>query len=74
MSGVCFRLPEKANVVEANLKTAHSYANGIFKIEIQNRNQAKQIFRRIQKIKGIKQIIRMKNTIDSSEPEENVNG
>jgi GTP diphosphokinase / guanosine-3',5'-bis(diphosphate) 3'-diphosphatase len=63
-----------ANVVEANLKTAHSYADGIFKIEIQNRNQVKQIFRRIQKIKGVKQIIRMKNTSDATEPEENVNG
>jgi GTP diphosphokinase / guanosine-3',5'-bis(diphosphate) 3'-diphosphatase len=63
-----------ANVLEATLKTAQAYANGIFKIEIQNRNQVKQIFRRIQKIKGVKQIIRMKNPTDLSDSEENDNG
>jgi GTP diphosphokinase / guanosine-3',5'-bis(diphosphate) 3'-diphosphatase len=63
-----------ANVVEATLKTTQVSAKGIFKIEIQNRNQVKQIFRRIQKIKGIKQIIRMKTSSDPSESEENGNG
>jgi GTP pyrophosphokinase len=59
-----------ANVIEATLKTAQPYATGIFKIEIQNRNQVKQIFRRIQKIKGVKQIIRMKNSSDLADSEE----
>ena len=59
--------------MEATLKTAQSYANGIFKVEIQNRNQIKQIFRRIQKVKGIKQVIRMKTSGDPSETGENGN-
>ncbi len=59
-----------ANVIEATLKTAQAYANGIFKIEIQNKNQVKQIFRRIQKIKGVKQIVRIKNPSDLSDSEE----
>jgi GTP diphosphokinase / guanosine-3',5'-bis(diphosphate) 3'-diphosphatase len=60
-----------ANVVEANLKTAQTYANGIFKIEIQNKNQLKQIFRRVQKIKGVQQITRFKNPSDLVDSEEN---
>jgi GTP diphosphokinase / guanosine-3',5'-bis(diphosphate) 3'-diphosphatase len=59
-----------ANVIEASLKTSPPYATGIFKIEIQNRNQVKQIFRRIQKVKGVKQIIRMKNSSDLADSEE----
>ena len=59
-----------ANVIEATLKTAQPHATGIFKIEIQNRNQVKQIFRRIQKIKGIKQIIRVKNSNEIADSEE----
>jgi GTP pyrophosphokinase len=64
-----------ANVVEATLKTAQQNANGIFKIEIQNKNQLKQIFRRIQKLKGIQQVTRTKNLIDLTDVEDtNENG
>jgi (p)ppGpp synthetase, RelA/SpoT family len=64
-----------ANVVEATLKTAQQTANGIFKIEIQNKNQLKQIFRRIQKLKGIQQVTRTKNLLDLSDVEDtNENG
>ena len=59
-----------ANVTEVNLKTAQQHAHGIFKIEIQNRNQLKQIFRRIQKIKGVRQISRSKNVLDEDQAEE----
>jgi len=59
-----------ANVVEVNLKTAQQHATGIFKIEIKNRNQLKQIFRRIQKIKGVQQISRTKNSLEPGEAEE----
>jgi GTP pyrophosphokinase len=64
-----------ANVAEVNLRTVQQLANGIFKIEIKNRNQLKQIFRRIQKIKGVRQISRSKSLMDLSEAEEtNDNG
>jgi GTP diphosphokinase / guanosine-3',5'-bis(diphosphate) 3'-diphosphatase len=56
-----------ANVVEVSLKTNQQQATGIFRIEIKNRNQLKQIFRRIQKIKGVLQISREKNLQDLSE-------
>jgi GTP pyrophosphokinase len=59
-----------ANVVEVSLKTTQQDAQGIFKIEIQNRNQLKQIFRRIQKIKGIQQVTRTKNVIDLTDGED----
>ena len=59
-----------ANVVEVSLKTTQQDAQGIFKIEIQNRNQLKQIFRRIQKIKGIRQVTRTKDVIDLTDGEE----
>jgi GTP diphosphokinase / guanosine-3',5'-bis(diphosphate) 3'-diphosphatase len=59
-----------ANVLEVTLKTTQAYANGIFKIEIQNKNQVKQIFRRIQKVKGVKQIVRMKDPIEIPDSEE----
>jgi GTP diphosphokinase / guanosine-3',5'-bis(diphosphate) 3'-diphosphatase len=49
-----------ANVVEVSLKTIQQRANGTFKIEIKNRNQLKQIFRRVQKIKGVEHISREK--------------
>ena len=64
-----------ANVVEASLKTLQHHANGIFKIEIQNRNQLKQIFRRIQKTKGVERISRTKPPIEMNDAEEmNDNG
>ena len=59
-----------ANVVEVSLKTTQQDAQGIFRIEIQNRNQLKQIFRRIQKIKGIQQVTRTKNVIDLTDGED----
>jgi GTP pyrophosphokinase len=56
-----------ANVVEVSLKTTQQQATGIFRIEIKNRNQLKQIFRRIQKIKGVLQISREKSLQDLSD-------
>jgi GTP pyrophosphokinase len=53
-----------ANVIEGSLKTISEQAKSIFKIEIRNRNQLKQIFRRIQKIKGIENISRVKDYIN----------
>ncbi|NLE02845.1 MAG: bifunctional (p)ppGpp synthetase/guanosine-3',5'-bis(diphosphate) 3'-pyrophosphohydrolase, partial [Fibrobacter sp.] len=53
-----------ANVIEGSLKTFSNQAKSIFKIEIRNRNQLKQIFRRIQRIKGIENISRVKDYIN----------
>lgn len=53
-----------ANVIEGSLKTVSQQARLVFKIEIRNRNQLKQIFRRIEKIKGIENIIRVKDYIN----------
>jgi GTP pyrophosphokinase len=56
-----------ANVVEVSLKTAHQQAIGIFNIEIKNRNQLRQIFRRVQSIKGVQKIERTKTPIDPAD-------
>ncbi|MDO5576614.1 MAG: hypothetical protein Q4F84_06000, partial [Fibrobacter sp.] len=72
-----------ANVLEGSIKTFSPNAKCTFKIEISNRNQLKQIFRRIQRIKGIEKITRIKDYINYSQenmseysqdnmPEENV--
>jgi guanosine-3',5'-bis(diphosphate) 3'-pyrophosphohydrolase len=58
------------NVLEGNLKVKSQLASALFKIEIQNKNQLKQIFRRIQKIKGIEKIARTKEMADFSETED----
>jgi GTP diphosphokinase / guanosine-3',5'-bis(diphosphate) 3'-diphosphatase len=59
-----------ANVVEVSLKTSQQQAHGIFRIEIKNRNQLKQIFRNIEKIKGVRQVGRIKTFIEISDAEE----
>lgn len=53
-----------ANVIEGSLKTFSQQAKAVFKIEIRNRNQLKQIFRRMEKIKGIDNISRVKDYIN----------
>jgi GTP diphosphokinase / guanosine-3',5'-bis(diphosphate) 3'-diphosphatase len=58
------------NVLEGNLKVKSQLARAMFKIEIQNKNQLKQIFRRIQKIKGTEKIVRTKEMSDFSESED----
>ncbi|MBD3347475.1 MAG: RelA/SpoT family protein [Chitinivibrionales bacterium] len=55
-----------ANVIEGSIRTENQRVHNIFKIEIRNKNQLKQIFRRIQKIKGIEKISRTKDYIYSS--------
>ena len=42
-----------ANVTDAGIKTISQQARAMFRIEIYNRNQLKQILRRLQKIKGV---------------------
>ena len=56
-----------ANVTDAGLKTVSQQAKASFKIEIYNRNQLKQILRRLQKIKGIETVSRVKDYISYSE-------
>jgi len=58
-----------ANVIEGSIKTLNQQARSIFKIEIRNINQLKQIFRKIQRIKGIENITRVKDYINY--PQEN---
>ena len=48
------------NVLEGTIKTKEREARIMFKVEIQNRNQLKQILRRIQRIKGIENISRIR--------------
>jgi hypothetical protein len=42
-------------------------AKGMFRIEIYNRNQLKQILRRLQRIKGVENATRVKDYISYSE-------
>ena len=58
------------NVVDGRIRTKGQQAGAFFTIEISNKNQLKQIFRRIQKIKGIEKIIRTKELADFSEKED----
>jgi GTP pyrophosphokinase len=58
-----------ANVIEGSIKTLNQQARSMFKIEIRNINQLKQIFRKIQRIKGIENITRVKDYINY--PQEN---
>lgn len=51
------------NVLDGNIKTVHGHVHNVFKVQIQNRNQLKQIFGRIQKIHGIEKISRMRNAM-----------
>jgi guanosine-3',5'-bis(diphosphate) 3'-pyrophosphohydrolase len=48
-----------ANVTDGTLKTVHHKANNWFKLEIQNRNQLKQIIKRVQKLKGVEHVSRI---------------
>jgi GTP pyrophosphokinase len=52
-----------ANVIDASIKVLNQQAKSAFQIEIRDRNQLKQIFRRIQKIKGIEDVSRVKDYI-----------
>jgi GTP pyrophosphokinase len=58
-----------ANVTEGAMKTIGQQARSTFTIQIRNLNQLKQIFRRIQKIKGVENISRVKDYINY--PQEN---
>jgi GTP pyrophosphokinase len=52
-----------ANVTDAGIKTISQQARSLFRIEIFNKNQLKQILRRLQKIKGIETVSRVKDYI-----------
>jgi guanosine-3',5'-bis(diphosphate) 3'-pyrophosphohydrolase len=56
-----------ANVTDAAMKSLGQQARGRFKIEIYNKNQLKQILRRLQKIKGIENVSRVKDYIPYTE-------
>jgi GTP pyrophosphokinase len=58
------------NVVDGSIRTKGQQAVAFFTIEISNKNQLKQIFRRIQKVKGIEKISRTKELADFSEKED----
>jgi GTP pyrophosphokinase len=58
------------NVVEGNLRTKGQQATASFTIEINHKNHLKQIFRRIQRIKGIDNITRTKELADFSDVED----
>ncbi|NLG15736.1 MAG: bifunctional (p)ppGpp synthetase/guanosine-3',5'-bis(diphosphate) 3'-pyrophosphohydrolase [Fibrobacter sp.] len=58
-----------ANVTEGAMKVESQLARSTFTIEIRNRNQLKQIFRQLQKIKGVENISRVKDYINY--PQEN---
>ena len=58
-----------ANVSEGVMKTIGQQARSTFTIQIRNLNQLKQIFRRLQKIKGVENISRVKDYINY--PQEN---
>ena len=58
------------NVVDGRIRTRGQQASAFFTIEISNKSQLKQIFRRIQKVKGIEKIVRTKETADFSEKED----
>lgn len=47
-----------ANIREAEIKTADTHAYDIFRIDIKNKNQLKQIIRRIEKLKKVKKVVR----------------
>lgn len=56
-----------ANIADAGIKTVAQKAKGKFMIEIYNRNQLKQILRRLQRIKGVENVSRVKDYISYSE-------
>jgi GTP diphosphokinase / guanosine-3',5'-bis(diphosphate) 3'-diphosphatase len=58
------------NVVEGRQRTRGQQASASFTIEIHHKNQLKQIFRRIQKIKDVEKIMRTKEMANFSEVED----
>ncbi|MCL2689084.1 MAG: bifunctional (p)ppGpp synthetase/guanosine-3',5'-bis(diphosphate) 3'-pyrophosphohydrolase [Chitinispirillia bacterium] len=52
-----------ANIIDASIKVLNQKAKSSFQIEIKDQNQLKQILRRIQKIKGIENVSRVKDYI-----------
>jgi GTP pyrophosphokinase len=57
------------NINEGTIKTISQQARCIFKMDIRNRNQLKQILRKLQNIKGVVKISRIKEyNNDSNEP------
>jgi GTP pyrophosphokinase len=58
------------NVVDGSIRTKGQQASALFTIEISHKSQLKQIFRRIQKVKGIEKITRTKELADFSEKED----
>jgi GTP pyrophosphokinase len=55
-----------ANMIEVNIKAVNQQTRGTFRIEIFNRNQLKQIIRRLEKVKGIENVSRVKDYISYS--------
>jgi len=58
------------NVVEGKIRAKGQQATASFALEITHRNQLKQIFRQIQRIKGIEKIARSKELDDFSDSED----
>jgi guanosine-3',5'-bis(diphosphate) 3'-pyrophosphohydrolase len=56
-----------ANVTDAGISTFGQQAKGMFRVEINNRNQLKQILRKLQKIKGVENVTRVKEYISYAE-------
>lgn len=50
-----------ANVIEGRLSTANQQVTNKFEIEIANRNQLKQIFRQLQRVKGVDHVYRIRD-------------
>ncbi len=59
-----------ANVVEGRMRAKGQQATASFTIEITHKNQLKQVFRRIQRIKGIDGIARSKQMDDVADSED----
>ena len=59
----------KVNIVEGTIKTSGQQARCFFNIEIAHSNQLKQIFRSIQRIKGIENVARVKDYISEERKE-----
>jgi guanosine-3',5'-bis(diphosphate) 3'-pyrophosphohydrolase len=53
-----------ADVQEAALKSEHGQMHSTFKITITNTNQVKQILRKIQRIKGVENVVRTKDSAE----------
>ena len=59
----------KVNIIEGVIKTSGQQAHCNFNVEIAHRNQLKPIFRSIQRIKGIENVIRIKEYISEERKE-----